>query len=97
MFLGMTDWTTSHLEILVKMYSADVTGKHHKQRDTIKRWANLEGDKFTEAMDELVTDPVVPVAETARETVGLTDMNKAEEFIREHDTEGEYTWHLERE
>lgn len=92
----MTEWNTSHLEILATMVGVPVTGKHHKQRDTIKGWANLEGDVFEEAMDDLTTDPKAPVHETAKNTVRLTSVHETKEFIREHDEDDEYTWHLER-
>lgn len=92
----MSDWNTSHLQIVVKMYINKVTGSHHKQRDTIQRWSNLEGDRFTEAMDELVTDPMAPVREKGRGTVQLTGIQEAREFVEEHDTDDEFVWHLDR-
>jgi hypothetical protein len=90
----MTQWNASHVEILAKMVRAPVRGSHHKQRDTIKDWANLEGDIFESAMDDLVKDPDAPVMEKARGTVTLTSVHEAKEFIREHDDDGEYSWYL---
>lgn len=92
----MSDWNTSHLEIVVKMYTAKVTGSHHKQRDTIQRWSNLEGDRFTEALDELIADPEAPVREKGRGTVQLTGIQAAREFVEENDTDGAFSWHLDR-
>lgn len=90
----MTEWNTSHLDILAKMVRVPVYGDHHKQRDTIKGWVDLEGDVFEEAMDELSTDPKVPVHETAKGTVKLTSVHDTKEFIREHDKENKYSWYL---
>jgi hypothetical protein len=91
----MTEWNSSHLEILAKMIRARVTGQHHKQRDTVKQWANLEGDVFKSAMDDLCTDPTAPVLETARGTVKLTSVQDTKEFIQEHDSEDEYLWFID--
>lgn len=90
----MADWNTSHVEIVAKMVRVPVTGSHHKQRDTIKGWVDLEGDKFESAMDELCSSPEGPVHETARQTVKLTSVHEAKEFIDEHDEDGEYIWFL---
>ncbi|MCG1004347.1 hypothetical protein LQ368_12980 [Halobacterium noricense] len=90
----MTQWNSSHVEILAKMVRPPVYGDHHKQRDTIKDWADLEGDIFEDAMDDLIADPEAPVMEKARGTVTLTSVHDTKEFIREHDEDGEYTWYL---
>jgi hypothetical protein len=90
----MSKWNTSHLAILAKMVREPVYGQHHKQRDTIKNWVDLEGDVFEQAMDDLVTDTDAPVMEKARGTVTLTSVHEAKEFIEEHDHDGDYTWYL---
>ena len=90
----MTDWNTSHLEILAKMVRPPVVGKVHKQTDTIQGWVDLDGDVFSEAMDELITNPEAPVVQKGRGTVQLTSVHETKEFIKEHDDEGEYTWYL---
>lgn len=90
----MTEWNASHVEILAKMVRVPVTGSHHKQRDTIKGWVDLDGDVFEEALDDLVTDPSAPVQQKARGTVTLTSVHETKEFIEEHDEDGEYTWYL---
>lgn len=90
----MSEWETRHLEPVHKMVRARVTGSHHKQRDTIKRWANLDGDVFTEAIDELVASPEAPVVEKARGTITLTSIQEAKQFIKNNDTEGKYSWFL---
>lgn len=90
----MVDWNTSHLEILAKMVRAPVVGKHHKQIDTIQGWVDLDGDVFSSAMDDLITDLEAPVRQKGRGTVQLTSVHDAKEFIKKHDDEGEYTWYL---
>lgn len=90
----MSVWNSSHVEILAKMVRVPITGKHHKQRDTIKGWVDLEGDVFEDAMDDLVTDPNAPVREKGRGTVTLTSVQETKEFIRQYDEEEEYTWYL---
>ncbi|MFB6177637.1 MAG: hypothetical protein ABEI99_10915, partial [Halobaculum sp.] len=71
-----------------------VVGSHHKQRDTIKQWVDLDGDVFEQAMDDLVSNPTTPVVEKGRGTVQLTSVYDAKEFVREHDESGEYSWYL---
>jgi hypothetical protein len=90
----MTDWNASHVEIVARMVRVPVTGSHHKQSDTIKQWADLEGDVFEDALDDLVTDPTAPVHQKGRGTVTLTSVPEAKEFIEEHDDDDEYTWFL---
>lgn len=90
----MASWTVSHLEIVAKMLRAKVTGTHHKQTDTIKGWADLEGDIFESALDDLISDPEGPVREKGRGTIQLTSIQDAKDFLREYDEEGEYTWYL---
>jgi hypothetical protein len=90
----MSEWNTSHLEILAKMVRVPVFGDHHKQRDTIKGWVDVDGDVFEEAMDDLTTKPEAPVHETAKGTVQLTSVHEAKEFIRKHDEDDEYSWYL---
>jgi hypothetical protein len=90
----MTSWDTSHVEIVAKMVRVPVTGSHHKQRDTIKGWVDLEGDTFESAMDDLCASVDAPVQETARQTVKLTSVHEAKEFIRKHDADDEYSWFL---
>jgi len=90
----MTEWTPSHVEIVAKMVRKPVVGNHHKQRDTIKRWVDLDGDVFEKALDDLITDPSGPVHEKGRGTVQLTSVRDAKEFIKANDEEGEYTWYL---
>ena len=90
----MDEWNTSHLEILAKMVRVPVYGDHHKQTDTIQGWVDLEGDVFSEAMDDLITDPQAPVRQKGRGTVQLTSVYETKEFIEEHDDEEEYSWYL---
>ncbi len=76
------------------MVRVPVTGAHHKQRDTIHGWVDVPGDEFTEAMDDLVKRPEAPVVQTARDTVKLTSVHEAKEFIEQHDTDGQFSWYL---
>lgn len=90
----MTEWTPSHVEIVAKMVRVKATGKHHKQRDTIKNWVDLDGDVFEKALDDLIKDPSAPVHEKGRGTVQLTSVHDGKEFIKANDEEGEYIWYL---
>lgn len=88
----MTTWNPSHLEIVAKMVRAKVTGSHHKQPDTIKGWANLDGHVFQQALDDLISDPEGPVQQKGRGTIQLTSIQDAKEFLEKYDHEDEYIW-----
>ena len=90
----MTTWKPSHLEIVAKMVRAKVTGKHHKQADTIKGWANLDGNVFDSALDDLISDPEGPVQQKGRGTIQLTSISDGKDFIEKYDNEGDYSWYL---
>jgi len=86
-------FSETHLEVVATMVRVPVTGAHHKQRDTIKNWCGgYDGDDIDAAIDDLVAEGVL--LKTARDTIKLRSVQAGKEFIKEHDTEGVYTWYL---
>lgn len=90
------EYTHLDAKIVWKMARNKVIGKHNKQQDTIANWfsANEQG-KIKTRLDEMATDPNVPIVQYggSRNTVHLTSMHEAEEFIQEnYDDEQDDFW-----
>lgn len=87
------DWKDTHLEVVSKTVRARVVGKHHKQRDTIKRWCSgYDGDVIDSAIDDLLAEGVLQRKRS--NTVQLVSIQAGKDFIRENDEDGDYSWYL---
>lgn len=90
------EYTHFDAKVVWKMARKKVIGKHNKRRDTVANWFSAsEQGKVKDRLDELVTDPNAPVAQYggSRNTVHLTSMQEAKEFIEEYyDDEQDDFW-----
>lgn len=87
----MSEYTGAHLKVVSVMFRKRITGAHHKQRQTIKGWCSpYEGDILDAAIDDLITDGMIH--EKGRGTIQLSSLQAGENFLKRHDTDGEYTW-----
>jgi len=89
------DSTDLRVKIVRKLASNNVTGAHKKHIDTVTGWgfASHNQGKVKELLNELARDPEAPVEKYGgRDTVRLTSMQDAKEFIKENG--GELPWGL---
>ena len=73
------------VKILQKLAKKGVTGKHHKQGQTVAGWfATDERGLIKQTLDEMATDPGVPLRKKGRGTYQITDMGDAKQYIVDH-------------
>jgi hypothetical protein len=73
------------VKVLQKLAKKGVTGKHHKQSQTIAGWfATDERGSIKQALDEMATDPNIPLREKGRGTYQITSMKDAKQYIVDH-------------
>jgi len=88
--------TDLDVKIITKMADNGLTGSHKKDIDTIaNNWgfASHEVGRVRNRLEELATDPQAPVEKYGgRDTVRLSSMKDAKEFIVENG--GELPWGL---
>lgn len=88
-----SDWEDAHLQIVAKMVRVPVNGSNHKQRDTIKNWCGgYDGDVVDGAIDDLLAKGILQRYRS--NTIQLVSVSIGEEFIKENDDNGDYTWYL---
>jgi len=79
--------------IVKRLLSKGVVGTHHKQPQSVAKWfaVHKRGD-VKQTIDEMVSDPSVPLYEKGRGTVHLSSVEKGQDYLESHGYEPPSKW-----
>lgn len=79
--------------IVYKMLIKGVISKHHKQPQTIAGWfATHDQGRVKDVLDDMVSDPKIPVRQKGRGTVTLSSWEAGEQFLQRHGHDPPTDW-----
>lgn len=81
------------LEVVKMLLSKGVSGRHHKQSQTIAGWfpTHERGD-VKQTIDAMVADTDVPLRRKGRGTVQLTSVPAGKRYLENHGRDPPSTW-----
>lgn len=82
------------VRIVKRLMTKGVLGGHHKQPQSVAGWfPSDEQGRVKQVLDDMGSDPTVPVhVYGGRDTVQLTNMDAALQFLEKHGAEDPRGW-----